>query len=85
LIDEHREDIDAMAATMSKSDPGSRAYLACYKNAIKVVEEGLDDETRLKYRAEAKKWSEQQPPPQHQRRYVQASCFIRSAVTNIDN
>lgn len=59
-----------MAAELSGSKPGSVAYIACYGKAIKMIEEGLDEETRIKYRAEAKQWSEHMPPPRQQQRYV---------------
>ena len=59
-----------MAAELSGSKPGSVAYLACYGKAVKVIEEGLDEETWIKYRAEAKQWSEYKPPPRQQQRYV---------------
>jgi hypothetical protein len=71
LIDVHRKEIDKMATEMSESKPGSGAYLGCYRRAIKTIEEGLDEETRQKYRAQAKKWSEQKPPPRQQQRYAQ--------------
>ena len=69
-----------MAAEMSESKPGSGAYLGCYKKAIKAIEEGLDKDTRQKYRAQATKWSEQQPPPRQQQRYVR-NHSIRSEAT----
>ena len=69
-----------MAAEMSESKPGSGAYLGCYKKAIKAIEEGLDEDTRQKYRAQAMKWSEQQPPPHQQQRYVR-NHSIRSEAT----
>ena len=74
-----------MAVKMSGSGPGSGPYLACYKKAVNAVESGLDEDTRVKYQAEAKQWSEQPMPPQQQRRYVQASCSVRSGVTHLCN
>ncbi|KAI9456959.1 hypothetical protein BJY52DRAFT_1187564 [Lactarius psammicola] len=53
---------------MSGSRPGSAAYLGCYKKAVKIINERLDEETRVKYRAEAKKWTEQRPPHGQQQR-----------------
>lgn len=80
MVDVHRLEIDKMAAEMSESKPGSGAYLGCYKKAIKAIEEGLDEDTRQKYRAQATKWSEQQPPPRQQQRYVR-NHSIRSEAT----
>ena len=71
LVDIHRLEIDKMAAELSESKPGSAAYLGCYRRAVKTIEEGLDEETRQKYLAQAKKWSEEKPPPRQQQRYVQ--------------
>ncbi|KAI9441037.1 hypothetical protein BJY52DRAFT_1195315 [Lactarius psammicola] len=62
LVDAHRKEIDKMAVEISGSRPGSAAYLGCYKKAIKIINERLDEETWVKYRAEAKKWTEQRPP-----------------------
>jgi hypothetical protein len=59
-----------MAVKASDSKPGSVPYLSCYKKGIKIIDEGLDEETRVKYRAEAKKWTEQKPPPRQQQRYA---------------
>jgi hypothetical protein len=53
---------------MSKSKPGSPAYLACYKKAFKTIKDGLDRDTIVKYQAEAKKWTEHRPPPREQMR-----------------
>ncbi|KAN0139582.1 hypothetical protein V8E53_002611 [Lactarius tabidus] len=51
---------------MSGSKPGSAAYLGCYRGAMKNIAEGLDEETQQKYKAQAKKWTEQKPPPRQQ-------------------
>ncbi len=51
-----------MALEMSGSKWGSAAYLGCYKKSIKVISHRLDEDTQVKYRAEAKKWTEQQAP-----------------------
>ncbi|KAF8257949.1 hypothetical protein EI94DRAFT_1708448 [Lactarius quietus] len=66
VIDFHWEEIDKLAAEMSGAKAGSPAYLGCYKRAIKTINDQLDKETRVKYRAEAKKWMEHKPPPQQQ-------------------
>jgi hypothetical protein len=80
LIDSHRKELDEMAAEMSGDKAGSRAYLGCYKKAIKKIDEGLDEDTQVKYRAEAKKWTEQQPPPRQQHRYAHANYSMRRTV-----
>jgi hypothetical protein len=59
-----------MAAEMSESKPGSAAYLSFYNKAIQTIEEGLDEATRVKYRADAKEWSEKRPPPRQQQWYM---------------
>ena len=51
---------------MSESKPGSPAYLAHYKKAFKTIKDGLDRDMRVKYQAEAKKWTEHRLPPQEQ-------------------
>jgi hypothetical protein len=38
-----------MVVKLSGSGSGSRGYLSCYKNVVTAVEEGLDEETWLKY------------------------------------
>ena len=59
-----------MAAELSGAKAGSVAYIACYGKALKTIEEGLDEEMRVRYRAEAKQWSEHKPPPRQQQRFV---------------
>jgi hypothetical protein len=49
VVDVHRKELDKMAAELSGSKPGSAAYIACYGKALKTIEEGLDEETRVKY------------------------------------
>ncbi|KAI9433196.1 hypothetical protein H4582DRAFT_2082678 [Lactarius indigo] len=68
LIDHHRQELDKMAVEMSGSTSGSRSYLGCYRKAVKLIDERLDEDTRVKYRAEAKKWAEQGVPPRQQQR-----------------
>jgi len=80
LVDAHQKEIDEMAVEMSGSRLGSAAYLGCYKKAVKIINERLDEETRVKYRAEAKKWTEQRPPHGQQQRYVYANHSIRWEV-----
>jgi hypothetical protein len=70
LIDIHRKELDEMAVMMLDSRPGLGPYLGCYKNAVKTIDKGLDEETRVKYRAEARKWTEQKPPPRQQQWYT---------------
>ena len=75
LVDVHRLEINKKAAKMLASMPGSAAYLGCYRKAVKAIEEGLNKETRQNYRAQAKKWSEQQPPPCQQQWYAQEPFY----------
>jgi hypothetical protein len=80
LVDVHREELDKMAVEMSGSKAGSAAYLGCYKKAIKTIDGRLDEDTRMKYRADAKTWTEQKPPPRQQQRYAHANHFLRPKV-----
>jgi hypothetical protein len=59
-----------MALSMSKSDSGSNEYLKCYGKAIKLIDDALSDEDKVKYMAKATKWTEAKPPPQVQQRCV---------------
>jgi hypothetical protein len=70
LIDNNHKQIDEKATELAQSGSGSPAYIACYTKAVKAIEESLDEDTRVKYRADAKKWSQQMPPPQKQMQYV---------------
>jgi hypothetical protein len=70
LVDIHRKELDKMAVDMSGSRLGLAAYHGYYKKAIKTINEGLDEETQVKYRVEAKEWMEKMPPPQQQQRYA---------------
>ena len=77
LIDNHRKELDEMSAEMSGAKSGSRAYLACYRKAVKVIEERLGEDTLVAYQAEAKEWTEKMPPPRMQHRYVYANYSLR--------
>ena len=77
LVHFHCDELDKMATEMSNDKAGSVAYLCCYKKALKILEEKLDDDTRVKYRAEAKKWTEHQPPARQQMRYAHTYNLIR--------
>ena len=68
MTDVHHQELDKMASEMSGLKAGLVAYIACYVKALKTIEEGLDEDTRIKYRAEAKQWSEYKPPPHQQHR-----------------
>jgi hypothetical protein len=65
-----------MAMELSGEKAGSPKYLSCYRKALKTVKEGLTDATRAKYMAEAKKWSEDMPPPRQQQRYVHILIYM---------
>ena len=49
------------------------AFLATYKPALKEVEKSLSEELRIKYRADAIKWTNDKPPQSEQYWYVHAS------------
>ncbi|KAF8263632.1 hypothetical protein EI94DRAFT_1703843 [Lactarius quietus] len=60
VIDVHHEELDKMAAEMSGCKAGSPAYLRCYKKALNIIEDRMDDDD--------KKWTEHKPPPRQQLR-----------------
>ena len=69
-MDFHQVEIDKKAVELCGDKAGSDGYLGCYQMAYNVIEKELSEETRIKYRADAKKWSTQLPPPLVQRWYV---------------
>lgn len=73
MTDFHREELHKMAMELSKEKAGSSKYISCYRKALKLVEERLDDLTRVRYRAEARKWTEDMPPCRQQQRYAHTS------------
>jgi hypothetical protein len=84
LVDVHQKELDKMAIKASDSKAGLVPYLSCYKKGIKIINEGLDEETRVKYRVEAKKWTKQKPPPWQQQWYVYVT-LPDWEVTNFTN
>ncbi|KAF8268514.1 hypothetical protein EI94DRAFT_1700174 [Lactarius quietus] len=68
VYDVHQKEIHKMATEMSGSKLGSAHYLSFYRKAFKTVEGRLDEETRVKYQADAKEWTENKPPPRQQQR-----------------
>ncbi|KAH9015212.1 hypothetical protein EDB84DRAFT_1567794 [Lactarius hengduanensis] len=71
VMDVHRQELHTMTLSLSDSKGGSDKYLACYQKALKIVQAGLSQETKEKYRAQAKKWTEDIPPPRQQRKMMQ--------------
>ncbi|KAH9035545.1 hypothetical protein EDB85DRAFT_1889308 [Lactarius pseudohatsudake] len=71
VMDVHRQELHTMTLSLSDSKGGSDKYLACYQKALKIVQAGLSQETKEKYRAQAKKWTEDIPPPWQQRKMMQ--------------
>lgn len=70
VMDIYREELHIMALSLSNSKAGSSEYLKYYPIALKTIEGGLNEGTKAKFRALAKKWTEDKPPPQQQWRYV---------------
>src|ERR1700722_13950588 len=66
----HRDEVNELAEEDSGSKSGSSDYLACYKPALKKIEETLTEDQRIRYRGEAIKWTEEKPPRSEQYRYV---------------
>jgi hypothetical protein len=67
-MDVHREEIHNMALLLSDSKAGSTDYLKCYQKALKMVEDRMSKEMKAMYRVQAKKWTDDKPPPQQQHR-----------------
>jgi hypothetical protein len=63
MIDVHRQEVGKLAAQLSGVKPGLVAYIGSYRKALQMVDDKLDEETQVKYRAEAKQWTEQKPLP----------------------
>ncbi|KAF8262443.1 hypothetical protein EI94DRAFT_1704760 [Lactarius quietus] len=78
VIDVHHEELDKMAAEMSGCKAGSPAYLRCYKKALKIIEDRMDDDDKVKYQADAKKWTEHKLPPRQQLRQIALKEFSES-------
>jgi hypothetical protein len=57
-----------MALSLSDSKAGSTDYLKCYRKALKIVEDGMSEEMKATFRVQAKKWTDDKPPPRQQRR-----------------
>jgi hypothetical protein len=72
-----REELDNLATEMSGSKSGSIPYLGHYKLALKKIEAELSDESRIKYKAQAMKWTDEKPPPSEQRRCVHVNLSSR--------
>jgi hypothetical protein len=78
----HREELNDLAAKISGSLPGTSSYIGSYKAAFKEIEADLSEELRVKYKAEARKWTDEKPPHSEQCRYVNTNCSSRSGVSN---
>ncbi|KAF8261224.1 hypothetical protein EI94DRAFT_1705707 [Lactarius quietus] len=78
VINVHHEEFDKMAAEMSGCKAGSPAYLRCYKKALKIIEDRMDNNDKVKYRADTKKWTKHKPPPQQQLRQTTLNEFSES-------
>jgi hypothetical protein len=69
-MDVHRKELHTMALSMSNSAAGSAEYLGCYQKALKTILGGLTEGAIAKYKVQAKRWTEDKPPPWQQHRYV---------------
>ncbi|KAF8269147.1 hypothetical protein EI94DRAFT_1699718 [Lactarius quietus] len=70
VMDVYRKELHTMALSMSDSKAGSAEYLRCYQKALKTVLGGLTEEVISKYKAQAKRWTEDRPPPWQQCRQM---------------
>ena len=69
----HTKELKNLAIEWLGSQQGFPAFLATYKPALKEVEKSLSEELRIKYRADAIKWTNDKPPRSEQYWYVHAS------------
>jgi hypothetical protein len=67
VTDVHREEIHHMALLLSDAKAGSTDYIKCYRKALKIFEDGMSEEMKAMYRVQAKKWTDDKPPPRQQR------------------
>ena len=72
-----RRKIAKLAAKISKSLPGSTAFLKDYKAARSQVDKGLSDRKQKKYKAMVKEWTDNKLPPRVQQQYVFGNDFPR--------
>jgi hypothetical protein len=56
-----------MALSLSDAKAGSTDYIKCYQKALKIFEDGMSEEMKAMYRVQAKKWTDDKPPPRQQR------------------
>jgi hypothetical protein len=80
-MDVYRDELHKMALSMSEKRSGSPEYLRCYQKALKTIVDGLSDDDKAKYRAQAKKLTEEVLLPRQQIRYVHAHHLPRREVT----
>ncbi|KAF8264606.1 hypothetical protein EI94DRAFT_1805643 [Lactarius quietus] len=71
VMDVHRKELHIMALSMSNSAAGLAEYLGCYQKAVKTIFGGLTEEEITKYKAQAKRWTEDKPPPRQQHRMLE--------------
>ncbi|KAI9445920.1 hypothetical protein H4582DRAFT_2069240 [Lactarius indigo] len=71
VMDAHHEELHIMTLSLSDSKGGSPGYLGCYRKALKTVEEGLSEETKAQYRAQAKSGQKTSHLPWQQRRMME--------------
>ncbi|KAF8261803.1 hypothetical protein EI94DRAFT_1809719 [Lactarius quietus] len=71
VMDVYHKELHTMALSMSDSKAGSAEYLRCYQKVLKTVLGGLTEEAISKYKAQAKRWTEDRPPPWQQHRIME--------------
>ena len=67
----HHDEINKLAAELSKCVPRSSGFLGAYKRACSQVELKLSESQHQRYQVMAKDWSEKGLPPRMQQWYVQ--------------
>ncbi|KAF8266489.1 hypothetical protein EI94DRAFT_1803004 [Lactarius quietus] len=71
VMDVYHKELHTMALSMSDSKAGSAEYLGCYQKALKTVLGGLTEEVISKYKAQAKRWTEDRLSPRQQHRMME--------------
>ena len=74
IIDEHREEINAIAKKMAVAKNGDEGgFIGCYDKAIQEFKATLSEETLTRYAADARFRNKSKPSESEQCRYVHSN------------
>lgn len=74
IIDEHREEINAIAKKMAVAKNGDEGgFIGCYDKAIQEFKATLSEETLTRYAADARFRNKSKPSESEQCRYVRSN------------